>query len=89
MPWGSGGGTRYQRAECSDADHCQDQATPYRWSIGSTRLADVANVEKMMPRSFITEDGFNITQEARDYFQPLIHGEAYRPTRTDFPVIPS
>ena len=63
----------------------RDQDTPYRWSIGSTRLAEVANVEKMMPRSFITEDGFNITQEARDYFQPLIHGEAYPPYENGLP----
>ena len=30
-----------------------------------------------MPRSLITEDGFGITQEARDYLQPLIIGEDY------------
>jgi 6-phosphofructokinase 1 len=26
---------------------------PYRWEIGSTSLAEVANVEKMMPRDYI------------------------------------
>ena len=48
----------------------------YRWRIGEARLADVANVEKLMPRDFITTDGFHITDKARDYFAPLIVGEA-------------
>lgn len=49
----------------------------YRWSIGEAPLDQVANVEKMMPRNFITRDGFNITDAARDYLEPLIQGEAY------------
>ena len=49
----------------------------YRWSIGEAPLDKVANVEKMMPRSYITRDGFNITDAARDYLEPLIQGEAY------------
>lgn len=50
---------------------------PYRWEIGSADLADVANVEKMMPRNFISTDGFGITDKCRDYIYPLIQGEAY------------
>src|SRR5690606_5731716 len=38
----------------------------YSWSIGEAPLAQVANVEKKMPRNFISRDGFGITQEARD-----------------------
>ncbi|MCZ6882764.1 MAG: 6-phosphofructokinase, partial [Gammaproteobacteria bacterium] len=34
---------------------------PYRWEIGSADLSEVANVEKMMPMNFISEDGFGIT----------------------------
>jgi len=34
---------------------------PYRWKIGMAQLKDVANKEKMMPRNFITPDGFGIT----------------------------
>ena len=49
----------------------------YSWSIGEVRLADVANVEKMMPRSFISRDGFGITESAREYLEPLIVGEDY------------
>jgi len=50
---------------------------PYRWTIGEAPLAKVANVEKKMPRSFITRDGFGITRKARDYLEPLIAGEDY------------
>jgi len=57
----------------------------YRWSIGEAPLADVANVEKPMPRNFITEDGFGITSEARAYFEPLIHGEDYPPYKNGLP----
>ena len=51
---------------------------PYRWEIGSADLSDVANVEKTMPLSFISADGFGITDECREYLYPLIQGEAYR-----------
>jgi 6-phosphofructokinase 1 len=57
----------------------------YSWSLGEAPLTEVANVEKMMPRSFITEDGFRITQEARDYLQPLIMGEDYPPYKNGVP----
>ncbi len=50
---------------------------PYRWEIGSAALADVANVEKMMPMNFISDDGFGITDICREYLYPLIQGEAY------------
>ena len=50
---------------------------PYQWQIGETALAGVANVEKMMPEGFISEDGFGITQECREYLLPLITGEDY------------
>ncbi|NCF35203.1 MAG: diphosphate--fructose-6-phosphate 1-phosphotransferase [Gammaproteobacteria bacterium] len=52
-------------------------SSPYVWQIGRAKLADVANVEKTMPREFITEDGFGITAECREYLYPLIQGEAY------------
>ena len=60
---------------------------PYRWDIGSVSLEEVANKEKMMPRDFITADGFGITAAARRYLEPLIGGEdPTRPTRTACPA---
>ena len=52
---------------------------PYRWTIGSAPLAQVANVERKLPRDYITADGFGLTAKARRYLEPLIAGEDYPP----------
>ena len=57
----------------------------YTWRIGEAPLEKVANVEKMMPRGFITRDGFGITASAREYLAPLIVGEAYPEYRAGLP----
>jgi ATP-dependent phosphofructokinase / diphosphate-dependent phosphofructokinase len=59
---------------------------PYRWRIGMAPLAKVANVEKFMPRNFITDDGFGITQRCKNYLLPLIQGEDYPKYRNGVPV---
>jgi len=64
------------------------QGKKFSWSLGEASLAKVANVEKKMPRSFITKDGFGITQKARDYLQPLIMGEDYPPYKDGIPQYP-
>ncbi|RYZ05406.1 MAG: 6-phosphofructokinase [Comamonadaceae bacterium] len=51
------------------ADH------PYAWTLGMAPLDRVANVEKTMPREFITEDGFGVTPAGLRYLSPLIQGE--------------
>jgi len=58
---------------------------PYKWKIGEARLARVANVEKMMPRNYISKDGFHITPRCRHYLQPLIQGEDYPPFKNGLP----
>lgn len=60
--------------------------TPYRWEIGEACLSDIANVEKFMPRDYITHDGFGISQSGRDYLEPLIQGEDYPPYEKGMPV---
>jgi 6-phosphofructokinase len=60
-------------------------ANPYAWEVGEAALSDVANVEKMMPKAFISEDGFEITQACRDYLAPLIQGEDYPPYKNGLP----
>ncbi len=50
---------------------------PYKWKLGVAELKNVANVEKKMPRDFITEDGFHITAKCRRYLSPLTKGEDY------------
>lgn len=50
---------------------------PYQWDIQAVDLAKVANYEKFMPRNFISEDGFHISDACREYIVPLITGEDY------------
>lgn len=50
---------------------------PYEWRIGEAPLEQVANHEQKMPREFISEDGFHITEDCRRYMLPLIQGEAF------------
>jgi 6-phosphofructokinase len=57
----------------------------YQWEIGEAPLSRVANVEKKMPKSFITKDGFGITGKAREYLAPLIRGEDYPPYKNGLP----
>ena len=59
--------------------------SPYRWELGDAPLGRVANVERKMPKSFITRDGFGITAAARRYLQPLISGEDYPPYAEGLP----
>jgi len=58
---------------------------PYVWEIAMAPLAQVANVEKFMPREFITSDGYGITDPCREYLYPLIGGEDYPPYENGLP----
>ena len=58
---------------------------PYKWTVGEADLAKVANVEKFMPKNFITKDGFHITDKCREYLSPLIRGEDYPPYKNGLP----
>jgi 6-phosphofructokinase 1 len=58
---------------------------PYRWKVEPVPLAQVANVEKKVPREFITPDGFGITAACRKYLAPLIAGEDYPPYQNGLP----
>jgi len=60
--------------------------TPYKYKIGVADLAKVANVEKFMPRDFISKDGFGITDKCRRYLSPLIQGEDAPKYKNGLPV---
>ena len=60
-------------------------AKRYSWTIDEAPLSKVANVEKFMPRSYISRDGFGITEACRDYLAPLITGEDYPPYKNGLP----
>ncbi len=61
-------------------------SSPYAWEVGMAPLSQVANVEKFMPRGFISEDGFGITPACREYLIPLIQGEDYPPYQDGLPA---
>jgi len=58
---------------------------PYEWKVGSAELGDVANVEKMLPPEYISEDGFGVTEACLRYLRPLIAGESYPPYKDGLP----
>jgi ATP-dependent phosphofructokinase / diphosphate-dependent phosphofructokinase len=59
---------------------------PYKWTLGHVPLAEVANRERKLPRDYISEDGFGITEACRRYLEPLVAGEAYPPYRDGLPA---
>ncbi len=61
------------------------RSKPYRWVIDAAPLSKIANVEKLVPRSYITKDGYGITAKAREYLEPLIEGEDYPPYKNGLP----
>ena len=58
----------------------------YQWEIKHTKLENVANVEKELPESFISKDGFGITRSCKKYMQNLISGQDYPPYKDGIPV---
>jgi 6-phosphofructokinase 1 len=59
---------------------------PYDYQLGTASLDAVANAEKFMPRDFISDDGWGITDKCRRYLLPLIQGEDYPAYRDGLPV---
>ncbi|MGH8507334.1 MAG: 6-phosphofructokinase [Gammaproteobacteria bacterium] len=58
---------------------------PYVWEVGEARLEEVANVEKKLPREYVTAHGWGITDDCRRYLSPLIQGEDYPPYENGLP----
>ena len=55
---------------------------PYVTEIRTTPVAEVANKVKLVPREMISEDGFNVTEDALTYLRPLVAGME-EPVSTD------
>lgn len=58
----------------------------YKWSIEAAPLSKIANLEKKLPKSFISKNGMNVTQKAIDYLMPLIQGESHPPYKNGIPL---
>ncbi|MBQ73686.1 MAG: 6-phosphofructokinase [Gammaproteobacteria bacterium] len=64
----------------------RNKGKKYSWRIGEAPLSKVANVEKKVPRSYLTKDGYGISAKGRQYLEPLIAGEAPPPYKNGIPV---
>ena len=60
---------------------------PYKWKIESASLSKVANVEKTLPKGYISKDGFTISSKGIDYLTPLIQGEPPLEFKNGIPVV--
>ena len=56
-----------------------------RWTTGLQPLPDIANVEHLLPREWISEDGFLPNEKFVDYARPLIEGEVRFPMEHGLP----
>ena len=59
----------------------------YTWKIEPAPLSKIANLEKKLPKSFITKDGLNVNKKAIDYLMPLISGETFPDFQNGIPKI--
>ena len=64
----------------------RNKGSKYKWSIEAAPLSKIANLEKKLPKSFISKNGMNVTQKAIDYLMPLIQGESYPPYKNGIPL---
>ncbi len=60
---------------------------PYKWKIESAPLSKVANVEKTLPKGYISKDGFTISSKGIDYLTPLIQGEPPLEFKNGIPIV--
>ena len=65
----------------------RSKSKEYSWKIMPASLSQIANVEKKLPNSFISKDGFNVTKKAIEYLQPLIQGEAFPKFKKGIPNV--
>ena len=50
---------------------------PYQWTTGLQPLTDIANTVRLIPRDWISEDGFLPNEKFITYARPLIQGDLY------------
>jgi len=57
----------------------------YKWNIEAAPLSKIANLEKKLPKSFISSNKMNVTSKAIEYLRPLIQGETASPYKNGIP----
>ncbi len=61
------------------------QNQPYKWTTDLQPLQDIANVEHLVPRDWLSADGFMPNEKFIEYARPLIEGEVKVPTEGGLP----
>src|SRR6266404_5049592 len=61
------------------------QSKPYKWTTDLQPLGDIANVEHLIPRDWISEDGFLPNEKFIEYARPLIEGKVKVPVEGGLP----
>jgi 6-phosphofructokinase len=63
----------------------REQNNPYKWTTGLQDLAEIANIVKLIPRDWISEDGFLPNEKFIEYAHPLIEGHLHVPMEGGLP----
>jgi len=63
----------------------RSSSSPYRWNTDLQPLGDIANVEHLIPREWLSEDGFLPNEKFVEYARPLIEGEVKVPQEGGLP----
>jgi 6-phosphofructokinase 1 len=63
----------------------REQSNPYKWSTALHDLRDIANVEHLVPRDWLSEDGLLPTEKFIEYVRPLVEGEVRLPMEGGLP----
>ncbi|HVR36597.1 MAG TPA: 6-phosphofructokinase [Methylomirabilota bacterium] len=61
------------------------QSAPYKWTTDLQDLRDIANVEHLIPRDWLNEDGLQPNEKFLEYARPLIEGELTLPMENGLP----
>jgi 6-phosphofructokinase len=61
------------------------QSEPYKWTTDLQPLDDIANAEHLVPRDWISDDGFLPNEKFIAYARPLIQGEVKVPLEGGLP----
>lgn len=60
-------------------------SAPYKWTTDLQPLGDIANVEHLLPRDWVSADGFLPNEKFIEYARPLIEGETKVPMEGGLP----
>lgn len=63
----------------------RQSSQPYRWTTDLHTLDEIANVEHLIPRDWISEDGFLPNDKMIEYIRPLVEGDVKVPSEGGLP----